>query len=157
MSVDNKSYIKHVKQICNEFDDKFEKDLMELYEVYTQSSSSISTERLFKIEEIINKLFYNPFRKDTLINYDFLHTPVGKVILQLLFSVGQRIYSVDEIAKAMKKSKASVHYDIDHEYLRVVKKKSIYISYESDVINYLKKKEYSQDEIKKLIQRLNES
>ena len=156
MSVDKGDFLEQAADISKALENaEIYTRLIMIYQYYQRNIAYTDRPILMEIYNIIKELVYNPIRKDMLVDFEFMNTPVGKVLFQVYFGSRQKAYLMEEIAYGLDKSKSGLNYDVDSGLLHVERKRTGNICYEGDLIHYLRKKKYTEEEILEILYKIN--
>lgn len=103
------------------------------------------------VTEILEYLFQDKFSDSYSIPIEFINSSIGKVLFSLKFGLPERAYNTTEITIIMGITRALISHDLKNKDIIVSRIGRNIIVYERNLIEYMKSKDMSNEEIKKRI------
>lgn len=151
--VDKQLFNKEVEEILEKVNDKTnlkEKlenayDLSKKLHVFGEHVDRIEAHEL--VSEILEYLFKDKFSTSYSIPIEFIESEIGKVLFTLKYGLAEAVYTTGEITIILGKTRALISHDVKEGNVRASKKGRNIIMYERDLIQYMRSKNMSNDEV----------
>lgn len=132
--IEKKAFEEYIKTLS--FDERIESEILELYD-YNRDKNNTPVK---KIEKVLNDIF-NPNRmySQPFIPLEFMYTPLGELILELILCVNQKPYTIGDLAEITKKSRQYFSNLIRDEKLKPIKEGGMYRIHQKDAEELIQK------------------
>ncbi len=134
-------------QEVERFDDKIQKDLLDLYDHLLGVKEIKSVQRFAKA--LLVTMFTPQYSAEASIPLKFLDTGIGKVMFTILFGVAEKMYTINDIVQMSISedrpkgvSKAWLNKEIKNGILKGTYQSGIWVFTQSQVDDYLARRGY---------------
>lgn len=155
MIVDKTIYMREVKKMLKSYESRMDtSEIVGKFEqVYEYASNQKEID--YNAANMVNRLLETLFKLPTtyMIPFEFIDSPVGRVLFSVKFWRDEEIFSTAEIILIMGKTRALVSHDLKNETLigkKMGRKQNIFV-YQSDLVNYMISKNMTKEEALKRI------
>lgn len=135
--INKKEYFLQVDEIISTCDIKKEYFII-LYDIYEGKNFIGSKDQL--VDHIIKSIFTSYYSNEIMINYSFLKSPVGSVLIQVLFNVREHMYTLQEVSEMAGITKQAILKDVNNKKINGKKVGGIWLFTKKNINEYLEKR-----------------